>query len=490
MSSNILIKKQESKLLKEMSVNAPKLATKQLKLQSCSSGRKLTISSNWLILFGFSSEAKVVEKLISKNKGIKIVLAKDDDKHQKKVYTRQYKSRKRNPYETQFDIRGQRLLDEAFPSETTKVHITFEYGVVTIVPITNKQEEAIKQFKKADDKLTTFLACSSGVDGYEMSKAGFKIESILEFRKNEKRDISKGIDTEEIGCLNAINNFKTKHIINEDIMSIDLNKIAKLVSGSNYTNFTISPVCSEFSPVKANSLKDKALEENETTLDMVIDVINIIDKFNFPTILIENVPAFFNIDGKGSDAGKILEARLKRFGYRVFCSKLDARDFGGLTSRIRGFLFATMLPAKFEMPKPTKRNDVPLWELLNIEQRIDSAELRDVTHCKTTHEGVKSGRIRLIKRDSFYSGSVLRSQMKQTKDSIYIYCDKRNRYYFPNNKFLSELMGIDMSFETCTTVAESEFIGQSIDVLTHNALTNKIKEHIFESNMQLSGKLF
>jgi len=65
-------------------VNIPKKdASKQLSLQSCSAGRKLTISSNFLPLFGFEKGIGVVEEVIGENKGMVVRLANSMDKKKK-----------------------------------------------------------------------------------------------------------------------------------------------------------------------------------------------------------------------------------------------------------------------------------------------------------------------------------------------------------------------------------------------------------------------
>ena len=183
------------------------------------------------------------------------------------------------------DIRSQTLINDAFPEDTQTVHIQFTYGEILITPMDNRKAAAIKQFKKSNNEC--FVACRSGVDAVYMVKKGFKIETLLEYRPNEKGDKN---DMSETGALNAIANVEVKHLINEDIMNLDIEKIAKLCTKSNYTNATFSIQCDEFSNVKANSLKDSALDDGTTSLDMVIDAISIISKFNFPTLTVENVP--------------------------------------------------------------------------------------------------------------------------------------------------------------------------------------------------------
>lgn len=465
-----------------LSVNIPKLATKQLKLQECSTGKKLVVSTNWLPLFGFEANARVVESLIGKNKGIKVKLADACEiAKSKKVYTREYKSRRNNPLETMLDIRSQSLINDAFPEDTQMVHIVFSYGEVTITPITNRQSEAIKSFKK-DTKLSTFLACSSGVDAVSLERKGFSIETLLEYRPHEKRDKNC---LSETGALNALANIEIKHLINEDIMNLDIAKIAKLTQGSNYTLFHISTQCDDYSNVKSPSLKNSSLEDGSTTIDMFLDALNLIQQFNFPTILHENVKGF-----ETSDAGKIFKARLARLGYKVYSGIYDARDFGGLTSRVRSYIFASMLPSDFNAPLPlTERNTTPLWERY-IEPLLIKGELRDVSECQSTIDGVKTGRARVIKRDSLFSPTFLKSQNRQAKDSVFIQDEIRGKVYFPSNELIKTLMNIDMNFDAVGGTIEGEILGQSIEVPLHEALLESVREHITHANMQINRKLF
>ncbi|MFX4241093.1 DNA cytosine methyltransferase [Aliarcobacter butzleri] len=464
-----------------LKINIPKTATKQLKLQNCNAGKKLVVSTNWLPLFGFEANSKVKEELIGVGKGIKISLVDKDDTRAKKVYTREYKSRKNNPIETMLDIRSQTLINQAFPIDTEQVHIQFTYGEILITPMCNRKAAAIKQFKKSNNEC--FVACSSGVDAVSMVRKGFKIETLLEYRPNEKRDKT---DMTETGAINALVNVEVNHLINEDIMNLDIDKIAKLCSKSNYTNATFSIQCTEFSNVKAKLLKEISLNNGTTSLDMVIDAISLISKFNFPTIIVENVPNFFT----SSDAGKILISRLNRLGYRTYCDKFDARDYGGLTSRVRGYLFATMLPGNFEMPRPKKRNETPIWKLLNFDDRIAIGEFRDITHTSSLQEGLKTGRARLLKRDSLSAPTILRSQNRFAKDSLFIYDEVINRYYFTSNKLLSELMNIEMDFNAVGGTIESQIVGQSIEVPMHESLLDSINKHLIESKQILSNRLF
>ncbi|RXJ98469.1 hypothetical protein CRV02_13330 [Arcobacter sp. CECT 8989] len=66
-------------MCKNLTFYKPSNATKKLKLQNCSSGRKLVVSTNWLPLFGFEADSRVKEELISKGKGIRISLVDKEE---------------------------------------------------------------------------------------------------------------------------------------------------------------------------------------------------------------------------------------------------------------------------------------------------------------------------------------------------------------------------------------------------------------------------
>lgn len=469
--------------LHQLKINIPEVATKQLSLQPCATGKKLVVSTNWLPLFGFEANERTVETLIGKGKGIRIVLADENITCKtKKVYIREYKHRKNNPLETMLDIRKQSLINEAFPEDTVMVHVLFRYGEILITPITNRQSAAIKMFKK-DKNLSTFLACSSGVDAVSLTRKGFSIETLLEYRPHEKRD---RYDLSETGALNAIANVKVKHLINEDIFAVGLERLVKLTQSSSYSLLNISTQCDDHSPVKAASLKEASLEDGTTTIDMIIDAINIIQQFNFPTILHENVRGF-----ETSDAGKIFKARLARLGYKVYNGIYDARNYGGETGRVRSYIFASMLPSEFKKPEPFKSvHHLSLWERC-IEPLIVKGELRDVTECQSTKDGFSTGRARLIKRDSEFSPTFLKSQNRQAKDSVFIYDEVRQKVYFPSNELMKTLMGIHgMNFDAVSGTIESEIIGQSIEVPLHEALLESVREHIQNAHFLIHKRLY
>ena len=127
---------------------------------------------------------------------------------------------------------------------------------------------------------------------------------------------------------------------------------------------------------------------------------------------------------------------------------------------------------------------------MNFDERIASGELRDVTHTNSLQDGLKTGRARLLKRCSMYAPTVLKSQNRFAKDSLFIHDEVSNRYYFTSNKLLSELMHIEMDFSTVGETIASEIIGQSIEVPLHEQLLDSINVHIIEATQVLTNKLF
>ena len=468
-------------MCKTLNINIPELATKQLKLQNCTAGRKLTVSTNWLPLFGFDSNTHVVEELIGAGKGIRIRLATMKDRKPKKVYTRTYNARKNNPLETQLDIRGQKLLNSAFGASVTSVHIVFQYGEILITPMTNAKAEAISAFKESKTPLSTFLAASSGVDGFSLSKQGFQIETLLEFRPNEKRDKR---DMTETGAINALANFPVNTLINEDIMNIDIERITELTQASNHTFFHFSPQCDDFSNLKAKSLKDASLEDNSSTIDMILDGLNLIKQFNFPVVLLENVQGFAT-----SDIGKMTVARLKRMGYSIHQEICDARDYGGHTSRVRYYMVATLLPVPFKMPIKSERNSSSIWNM--VQDMIDANMFRIPSSTKSLDKGLECGRARVVTPSSVSIPTILKSQNRMAKDSLYV-IDENKTVWFPKIEALMAFMHIDSNFnlEAVGEVIASEIIGQSIETPLHEAWTDSVREHIEVAHCQLNARLF
>ena len=455
--------------LKNLKINIPSNgATKQLSMQSTSQGRKLIISSNWLRLFGFEKGVEVIEEVIGEGQGMVVRLATKDDQATKLVYERSYKSRKNNPLETQLDIRGQRKLNEAFPLDTKNVHVTFQKGKITIVSITERQAERIEIAKNANELMSAFVAMSGGVDAYALHKEGFKINTLLEWRPNEKRDKR---DCTEVNSVNALGNVPVGTLINEDIGEINLARLAQMTEGSKSTLLHASLSCDDFSNAKGKSYKQLSMEDMSTSMDQVYDLMRIIETEKFPTILIENVGGFLT-----SDANSILESKLRKWNYTLHKTVAYAPEYGGKTGRKRYYMFATSFSSPFYWPQKQEISSIPIWDEM-IKPYLST--LRDVTHSKSIQDGSKCGRLRVINKDSLFSPTLLKSQNRMAKDSVVIETED-GRYLFPDNAMLKRLMGIPTGFDSSCVgdTIENEIIGQSVDFTMHHKIIQEIKKHI------------
>jgi site-specific DNA-cytosine methylase len=108
--------------------------TKTLKLQAVSktsTARKLTISTNWLNVFGLTKGTPVIETVLGNGAGMTVEVANEHSEKTKLVYSRGYKTRED---ETLVDIRSQKVIKPAF-SDATHAHIIFQHKKLTISPV-------------------------------------------------------------------------------------------------------------------------------------------------------------------------------------------------------------------------------------------------------------------------------------------------------------------------------------------------------------------
>ncbi len=94
-------------------------------------------------------------------------------------------------------------------------------------------------------------------------------------------------------------------------------------------------------------------------------------------------------------------------------------------------------------------------------------------------EGIATGRARFITPASLCSPTILKSQIRQAKDSVYIAMPD-GRYLFPNLELLQHLNGIPAHFDFQSVAGEqcAEQIGQSIDFPLHEAICRAVHAHI------------
>lgn len=448
----------------------PKSATKQLAIQrTTDQKKKLVISSNFLRLFGFEPGALTREVPLGRGKGFKVELVTHPapGERLKKVYEREYKRRTNNPLEAMLDIRRQELFD-CIPEGTERVHVKFERGVIHITPAGEP--------KKSYQDLRALVCCSSGVDAMQLHKAGFAIAGLVEWRPSEKRDAR---DLTETGIMSSIGNFPVEHVINEDIMTLNLSKLAADLIDTPISLMIASPVCSDFSLVKRTAFKDTHYEDGTSTLDMSYDLLRLVEVFRPATFLIEQVPGYIS-----SDVYKMVSLRMRRWGYKEYSGVYNAPDYGGVTLRKRAYAFFSTLCSGFEfLPCPPL---VTAWSI--VEKHL--ADCRNVTHLKSIRDGARLNLLRTISKSKPFCPTILRSQSRQTKDCIVV--EHHGQYFMPSEGLLKDLQGIpeDMDLRMLSKEQSIEVIGQSVDGRMHHRLIDAIKDHILRgiknSDPQLS----
>jgi len=448
--------------------NIPNIATKQLRFRKNGERRILTISSNLLTLFDFSKGDAVTERSLGPGKGIVIERAYDlfAASKTKRVYARTYTRRKNNPLEHQIEVSSQRLINSSFPKGCSRVHIRFEKGCVTVTPLATLSERALANAAVAETG-ATFAALTSGVDLSSMRKEGFSVSAVLEWRPQEARDKT---DLTETGALAALANSGPLHaLFNEDVTACALDRIAEVMNDHPVMLFHSSPQCDDHSPLKAKSLKQRDMDDASSSSDMILDLLNIIERTAPPVVLFENVPGMIK-----SSAYEIASLRLKRWGYKRHEHVGDARDYGGLTSRKRAYVVFTQLDAPFEFEAPSTSRKKDAWAV--VEKHIDKC--RDVSHSKSIRDGKACGRLRSVRPGATSLPTPVKSQSRMAKDSIVIEPEE-DRFLFPTEDLLKEFLGIgDVDLNSVSATTASEIVGQSIDQPHHSMVLRAISRHI------------
>jgi len=456
--------------MSSLQLNIPDVASKRLAITCYSDGRrKVQISSNLLDMFGFSQGTKVVERTLDSG-GYMVELAENSclPNKVKKIYRREYKTRKSNPFETVFETTSKAIL-KSIPISSTHVHVTMMYGRLIVKDVIDKVAKRLNKFMTSNNPLTTFSMCSSGVDAAAAQSVGMDIVSALDWRPSEKRDHQ---DFTESGMLSFLANIKgIKHFFNEDIYDVSSKYIKHVTSKSPSNLLTVSLQCDDFTGVKNSKAKTDSLVDLSSTLDMCIPILNCIRELQFPMILMENVCQFGS-----SDIGKLWDLHLRRMGYFTFSKNIDCRDHEGNSSRKRLFHFATSLPVPFEWPQETQRSTVPFWDryIKGNEERF-----RDVSHSKSIQKGKETGRLRIIDRIKPHSPTPLKSQLRMCKDSVVIE-GQDGKILFPDEALLKDLMTIPQSFNlnVVTSTLASEIIGQAVDYKLYQEIIKSVKDHI------------
>ena len=447
------------------SAHIPSIITKELKLATSAGRNRVRVSSNFLPFMGFEEGVRhTVEPL----PGTYGMVLRTDAKGPQKVYSRRYASRRNNPFETQIEVSNSAMLAKCLPSDAERLHFEMRRGQIVIRPVDNRTFSIRKSIRGMDDPRTAFVALTGGVDVRCFRDAGFSIDSILEYRPQEARD--KENDKTETGAVNCLMNAAPRVLINEDIFRVDMDRVRALArEGVPIGCLSLSLQCDDFSSAKANSLKQKSLRDGTSSRNMAYPALRLVEVVNPATVMIENVPAF------GASAQyEMFRQILTDWGYEVKDAIMEAPEHSDLTLRKRFYMVASVFPG-FEFPEALEVATDPLWA--KIERFLP--DCRDVSHSKSLADGLACGRARLITPSSTHSPTILKSQMRGAKDSVFIAMPD-GTYRFPSNELLQFLNGIpdDMPFGRQSKDIESEIIGQSISYGMHHRLCDAIGQHL------------
>ncbi|MAD75953.1 MAG: hypothetical protein CML20_14395 [Rheinheimera sp.] len=462
-------------LFSEIKVNVPEIATKQLKLRTCNGLKRATLSSNWLMLFGFDGSQKVVEESLGDGKGIRVRLANPSDKNKKKVYQRVYNSRSANPLnplkrrkERLIEIASQKLINSSLGKSCMHVHIVFKFGVLYFLPLEETQYKLIQNID-SNSKINTLVAMTGGVDCHVLEKNNFNVDTVISFRPNDSRDKS---DYTEFDCMSTLVNSAPRVLVNEDIYKLNSNRLATLVGDTPITVGHFSLTCTDFSSLKTKKAKMDALENLTSTIDMFICMVNIISALAIPVIVIENVEGFSN-----HAANDILSLQLKRRGFKIHQRVYKSEQHGGLSLRKRMYLVATTLDAPIQLPEPDDSTNVNVWEDV-ILKHWDEIEQRDVTDTKVMKDAIESGRARVIDSTKTHSPAIARSQSQDPKDAVVV--ERNGRYYRLPVVVQKAINSIPETFDLDWAPLDkaSQIIGQSICCSLHERIMASVRSHI------------
>ncbi|WP_425953305.1 DNA cytosine methyltransferase [Ralstonia pseudosolanacearum] len=447
-----------------VSVNVPEVITKELQMARVAGRRKIRLSSNWLPLVGFEAGVRHDVSPIAGHQGLRLTFSPEG---RQKVYLRRYSRRKNNPLETVVEIGSQSLLDAGIPGYSERLHFTLRHGEIIIRPLPNHTFSIRHRLRAESNPFAAMVAMTSGIDVRCLMDSGFHIDSVLEYRPHEARDKN---DLTETGALNVLANARPRILMNEDISRVDWDTVRGLMAGGpQIAVLHVSLQCDDFSTAKGANIRRQAVEDLSTTRDLAYDALRMVETIRPACIVLENVPGFAM-----SAEGTLFKLKLRRWGYEVTDAVLMAGQHDGLTRRERYYLVASVFPG-FAMPEPGSMRSEAVWP--EIEPFLTGC--RDVSHTKSLKDGIESGRARLISRDSLIAPTLLKSQARQAKDSIYIDAGD-GRYLLPSLDLLRHLNGIPSDVDLRSTSAElaSEIIGQSIDYPMHEQVVQALHAHI------------
>jgi len=449
-------------------LNTPEVVTKNLKLNVVKGKRKARLSTNFLAALGYTHGERLQVVPTGYNKGFKVVR---DMFGEHQVYQRAYKAgvRSNRPSESVIEFGGQSLMDHAFAKHIQRFHVEMRRDFIQFSPLVNKSFNIHNKFKNVKNPLNSAFVCSAGVDALCAESLGWNTELLLEYRPVEKRDLNRKNDLTEVNALSALANVSPRVILNEDLHMVDMENVERLLDeGPAIGMLHMSLGCDDFSQAKNESDKQRAIDNGDTMIDMIVPAIEMVDAVKPAVVVIENVPNFKTV-------AKVVRAQLTRKGYFCHEATMDARDYGGVQSRKRYHLVASIYP-NFAFPNPTPRNERSIWPL--IEPHLN--ECRDVTNNKTIRERAtcKRNLPPYVTKESIHCPTWLKSQPKMVRDAVYF--EHEGRVLFPSIESMKALMSIPQSFNTdlLSKDVSMEVLGQSIDYAMHHRLLESITEHL------------
>jgi DNA (cytosine-5)-methyltransferase 1 len=445
------------------SFHRPEVLTKELKVQQVPGvGRRVRLSTNFLRDFGFNAGTRLDVQLGSR-KGIIV----PSDEGNWKVHERSYRRRKNNPTESVIEFASQPLLDRMIPAGHDRVHFTLSRGRIEVRPVRQALFYIRKRFRSAES-LEAFMALSSGLDAWTFREAGFNLAGVLEYRPQEARDT---IDLTETGICTFLRNNAVKLAFNEDITTIDIERVGRLVEERVGPLAVISCAvqCDDFSNAKSARLKEREIAEfRPSSRELGYYATKLIERLQPASVFIENVPGWH-----GSESQGVIGAVLSRLGYHVQATILNGADFGAFTARKRCYFVASIFPG-FEFPEPTGRNTIPLRQILNGE--VNS--MVDVSHTAAVTKARGTPRARFTSLDSVVAPTVLKSQARLTKDSLYF--EEEGKILRPTTKILRKLhsMPDEIHLDAVSDEIAVEQIGQGIEFPLHTAVATALRNHL------------
>lgn len=436
--------------------NAPELVTKQLKLNTVKDKQKIRISSNFLAMMGWKADERI-QPVVTKDS----VTFKRDIFGDLKVHQRTYKHRSNNPQETVIELANQKIISELM-GVNTHFHASMTPNEIVIKAIKNRAFSIIDRFKK-NPKMTSCVMMSAGLDATSLEHNGFEISVLADYRPNEKRDTT---DKTETAALMATALTSPKRVFNESIYDLNMDNLERVFRDDPLMLMVMSPVCKSFSAMATNADKQEKINNLESTLDMIIPCLEAVKATNPACVLIEQVVAFAD-----NPVCHALELNLRRIGYNVHKKIIDPLAHGGLSSRKRCYIVATVFE-HFEFPEPQPFTG-NVWPLINKH----FGDCKDATDLSSVKKSLLNGRARIISEDKTFSPTIMASQSRGTKDAVRF--EKDGRIYNPSLGLCADIMGVkDFPLDLLSGESSYETLGNGVDCPSHSRLVAKIVEHL------------